>query len=830
MVLSKLEISEHKEELEQNPRIESKTSFISTISSASSYRSSVFEMIPYRTRAFQIIVVLFIILIVYSLLLIFNAETRVFPHVGGALGFISSLTVILAFYYNPKNNGPPLSLLYWHAFCDMGVALRFVGDAYFNYQMCGSSNCILTANIDDFSVISNQSGCTAASVMLEFFEMTSELWFLCIGIDLLYSLASPFSTFKSREKRYHCFVWLTGLALSIPVAVVDKIKGFWYITAQIDNSYAFCWIDTHKVPIDGIRSLNWRPFVFFYIPMTVIYVFCIYVLGSTYKRLLKGISNTLLHRMRVLITNSINVTVCIIYWIFLGIFYSALFFIQPNDNDASDYKWLFQTLLFLISAKGVVSIFVWILVTGIKIGGDEGDEERIDLNTALKTEIFHWVKAGLQRSAIENSKKTKNTFILRNHNDVDVELDGEQKNIFNLRFFLGLIFGIPSEIAKIKKLYDEAHSDVELAREEKENKFDANSSFYRESLININQEEKSIQNNEDVIDDLDEENQEINKSCFTIFTIFQNMYGFGKNNDVIDFTEYSPVHFRRIRRSANISAKLYHEAFNKVLKERLVSGGASGAFFFFSGGEQFIAKSCTEEELDFIRSNSHNYANYLCENPDSFISKIYGAYRLRIYGVSLNFFVQMNLFLNESGLDINEKYDIKGSWVSRNGDPALMNGQSATCTHCGKKYIFKKKSGVFNKRYGSGGANRNRNNGEIQSPFVSMFSSPSSRLNTVSNEKPIDLSSHMTMSDLEEARSVMNREQMCPHTADKEHEPIVILKDNDLKYNIKLSPSVAEESRAQLKKDADFLLQLGVMDYSLLGNYNIYLYFIDFFK
>jgi hypothetical protein len=425
-------------------------------------------------------------------------------------------------------------------------------------------------------------------------------------------------------------------------------------------------------------------------------------------------------------------------------------------------------------------------------------------------------------------------------------LDGEDKNIFNIRLFFGLIFGIPSEISKIRELYDKAHSDIELAKEGliytksflyiylfiifiyllAENQFDTNSSFYRESVVNINQEDASMQNNQPLEDDINEDNQEINQSCFTtMFNCFQKIFGFGKNNDVVDFTEYSPVHFRRIRRAANINTKLYHEAFSKVLKERLVSGGASGAFFFFSQGEQFIAKSCTEEELEFICSNSHNYANYLCKYPDSFISKIYGAYRLRIYGVSLNFFVQMNLFLNESGLDINEKYDIKGSWVSRNGDPALMNGQSATCTHCGKKYIFKKNYGVFNKRYGSGGNRTNRNNGEVQSPLLAMFSNSSGRLQSLSSEKADTpgLTSQMSASDLEEARSTINREQMCPHTADKEHEPIVILKDNDLKYNIKLSPVVAEELRIQLKKDADFLLQLGVMDYSLLGHY-IYLF------
>jgi hypothetical protein len=93
MVLSKLEISE-----EGNPKIESKSSFISTISS-SSVQSSVVDMLPYRTRTFQIIVVLLIILLVFSCLLIFNAPTHIFPHVGGALGFIASATVIIGNLY-----------------------------------------------------------------------------------------------------------------------------------------------------------------------------------------------------------------------------------------------------------------------------------------------------------------------------------------------------------------------------------------------------------------------------------------------------------------------------------------------------------------------------------------------------------------------------------------------------------------------------------------------------------------------------------------------------------------------------------------------------------
>lgn len=49
-----------------------------------------------------------------------------------------------------------------------------------------------------------------------------------------------------------------------------------------------------------------------------------------------------------------------------------------------------------------------------------------------------------------------------------------------------------------------------------------------------------------------------------------------------------------------------------------------------------------------------------------------------------------NIFLNDENLLMNEKYDIKGSWVKRNAEPPL-NGQSVTCTHCEQKFIYKKK-------------------------------------------------------------------------------------------------------------------------------------------
>ena len=74
-------------------------------------------------------------------------------------------------------------------------------------------------------------------------------------------------------------------------------------------------------------------------------------------------------------------------------------------------------------------------------------------------------------------------------------------------------------------------------------------------------------------------------------------------------------------------------AFQTTIKERLSEGGASGAFFFFSKGEIFIAKSCSVEEVENLIEAAQNYANYLVENPKSFISKV--SFRIYIFRYNL---------------------------------------------------------------------------------------------------------------------------------------------------------------------------------------------------
>lgn len=244
-------------------------------------------------------------------------------------------------------------------------------------------------------------------------------------------------------------------------------------------------------------------------------------------------------------------------------------------------------------------------------------------------------------------------------------------------------------------------------------------------------------------------------------------------------------------------------AFSTTIKERLTEGGASGAFFFFSKGENYIAKSCTSEELTTLAVNAQEYANFLIANPGSYISKILGVYRLRIYGNSLNFFVMNNLFYNTQGLTMHEKYDIKGSWVSRNAKPPV-EGRAVNCSYCEQKFIYRKKKNFsrFIKPLHTSGS---------KSVFE-MNSQDSKDSDTVS---PI---AH-AMANMEEGGGSPSVEEMtshCRYTVSGMHEPNVILKDNDLKFKIRLPIETAVSVLRQLRRDAEFLASLGIMDFSLL--------------
>jgi hypothetical protein len=53
-------------------------------------------------------------------------SVAIYPIVGAVIGFFSSLYVIIEYLRDPSARKPPLSLLFWRAVADLGIALRFI--------------------------------------------------------------------------------------------------------------------------------------------------------------------------------------------------------------------------------------------------------------------------------------------------------------------------------------------------------------------------------------------------------------------------------------------------------------------------------------------------------------------------------------------------------------------------------------------------------------------------------------------------------------------------------------------------------------------------------
>ena len=113
------------------------------------------------------------------------------------------------------NKRDGMHLLFWRAFADLGVAVRFVTTYSLNEIACGHASCYLPTGWQFLSkqcktilILINLNlftddqtlfvaNCGFPSAFLEFFEIASEMWFLCIAIDLWKSLINPFSSTSS---------------------------------------------------------------------------------------------------------------------------------------------------------------------------------------------------------------------------------------------------------------------------------------------------------------------------------------------------------------------------------------------------------------------------------------------------------------------------------------------------------------------------------------------------------------------------------------------------------------------------------------------------------
>ncbi|RNE99534.1 putative phosphatidylinositol-4-phosphate 5-kinase-like [Trypanosoma rangeli] len=141
------------------------------------------------------------------------------------------------------------------------------------------------------------------------------------------------------------------------------------------------------------------------------------------------------------------------------------------------------------------------------------------------------------------------------------------------------------------------------------------------------------------------------------------------------FTDYSPMCYRHIREFFNIDPMSYCEVLMRSRWHSTPTPGKSAAQLFFCG-KDWIIKTMTTEESEFLRSILHRYYFFVLDNPHTLLPHFVGHHRLEIAGEKINFIIMQNVFA--TGNAIHEKYDLKGSTVGRFATEAEKRKQ--TCT------------------------------------------------------------------------------------------------------------------------------------------------------
>jgi 1-phosphatidylinositol-4-phosphate 5-kinase len=149
------------------------------------------------------------------------------------------------------------------------------------------------------------------------------------------------------------------------------------------------------------------------------------------------------------------------------------------------------------------------------------------------------------------------------------------------------------------------------------------------------------------------------------------------------FRDFRPATFQKLRFLVGMSDEEYLHIISQPTQEKL-SEGRSGAFFFVCGEGDLVVKTVESHEAGTLLSILDQYATHLMKNPASLLVRFLGLHAIRMYGNEFTFVVMKNIF--PRGLQLNEKYDIKGSYVQRNA-AMKFPGKLSTCRYCHEQFI-----------------------------------------------------------------------------------------------------------------------------------------------
>eukprot|EP01029_Cantina_marsupialis_P026259 TRINITY_DN6_c0_g8_i1.p1 TRINITY_DN6_c0_g8~~TRINITY_DN6_c0_g8_i1.p1 ORF type:complete len:989 (+),score=205.96 TRINITY_DN6_c0_g8_i1:86-3052(+) len=558
--------------------------------------------------------------------------------------------------------------------------------------------------------------CKALAFLTQFGAFASEGFVLMSAIDLLVSLYRPFAYYKKSMLIYR-IITLGGAAMSAIMMLVEP--GVQGVTES-----GLCWIQFSGC--DEINTNNWK---YLYGWVIVFYLFALVALVIAVRRLKNGFTESCELRKLVIRNNCITVISFFIYNVLIVSFFGYQYYSNTYwDEQKEEYM---ESFYFVISCRGIVDACVWFSVVDFSLLGKSKGELGIDGNVAdvdlspqlsqeIRREVLRLVTQGVLGAAnfAQNNNTSRqheeNNFygLTRNsprtpkpnqdslfssafaahspilktntpsgnvHNSPSVNISSTSGGAKNRHFTKnGKSFGLPRMI------------NLEGGRGTRGLKMKPSSSI-TDGGIRRNYSSDSLCTIPTNVQIALSVTELVDRRVFPLKSSEHNPKCIKKKNyspKMASFTDYFPEDFKAIREGCKVDTMAYTRSLHSHTKERF-SEGASSSFMYFSEDNHYIVKTCTHQESRFLRSILPKYRDYIVHNPQSYIVKFFGCHRLKFHGQRFFFVIMNNIF--NSTQTINERYDIKGSWIDRNAARPTYD-QVVTCRHCNQKFRYGRKS------------------------------------------------------------------------------------------------------------------------------------------
>lgn len=517
------------------------------------------------------------------------------------------------------------------------------------------SNILFSIIIISEAISTSDARCSSYAVFTHLTILSGEGWLTTIALDLMYSLTNPFISYKSNLRKYQTVVFVFTAFVTFIFANDTSCQG------QFEQG--ICWV--------RITSTNspclWGYFLFW---MVCMYVYQIYASVFAYFRLRKGLPITFEVRKQCA-QETFKCLMTYAVYMSLLVFMFSIIATDPSPNRGSGMEAFSKFFLFIVANRGSIDGIVWFMLH---------DFQRNDSSTNYAQAAVD-EERGVHQDLVDEAEQEQE----------DDEQGDDTEHLLNAAegqhgaaVAQKLVHDVEKKFSKtFTELADLAIADLDEADLSPQVNMALRQQVVQYVTMGVRTAVKMVSSqvkrpDEEIKDIMDN----VFKSPDRAIVPGLAVSDFLLDNEYL-FKAFAPEIFRGLRQNEGISDDSYLQILSASANERL-SEGASGAFMFFCGGGEFIVKTIRAREARVLHQSLGSYAKYLKAHAESLLCRILGSYSLEMFGQTFYFVVMLNCF--DPRAEINERFDIKGSWVGRSAEPAKRN-KRVVCRHCNEYFI-----------------------------------------------------------------------------------------------------------------------------------------------